>query len=64
MLDDLVGELDRLVGDERWTAQRVRAGDYEVRTERGQVGRGRDLGDALRALIDVFDTRQAMRCRR
>jgi hypothetical protein len=56
-----VRRLEALVGADRWTLQKVRMGDYEVRTyapavgplkdKHGQVGRGHTATDAIADLV-------------
>lgn len=43
----LIRRLEMLLGAERWTLQKVRTGDFEVRTWSGMVGRGMTAADAL-----------------
>jgi hypothetical protein len=48
----LVRRLEALIGSDRWTLQKVGTGDYEVRTYRGEVGRGMTATDALSDLVE------------
>lgn len=50
-LSVLIRKLELLVGSSRWTLQKVRTGDYEVRTWDGMVGRGMSATDALSDLV-------------
>lgn len=50
-LSTLIRRLEALIGADRWTLQKVRMGDYEVRTWDGHVGRGMSATDAFADLV-------------
>lgn len=46
----LLGRLEQLLGDERYTLRRRAGGDWEARTMAGEVGFGETLKEAIEAL--------------
>lgn len=49
-----IAKLERHVGSERWTLQKLSSHDWEVRTRSGDVGRGTTPTDAVSELLAIL----------